>query len=146
MTDYLTNDTELTAVADAIRTRGGTSAALEWPDGYVDAVGAISGGGATLYKINGVRVSHPVTVTTDGTTYDDDFTGVKMGYAQEGDTVSVCWQMGGRNQGDYDYDSVVNDTTRSAIPCTTRTTSGGSTVYMFTMPASSVTINSYYND
>ena len=45
MTDYLTNDTELTAVANAIRTRGGTSAALEWPDGYVDAVEAIPGGG-----------------------------------------------------------------------------------------------------
>lgn len=45
MADYLTTDTDLTAVADAIREKGGTSAALEWPSGYVDAIGAISGGG-----------------------------------------------------------------------------------------------------
>lgn len=44
MADYLTTDTELTSVADAIRAKGGTGAALEWPQGYVDAVGAISGG------------------------------------------------------------------------------------------------------
>lgn len=42
---YLTNDTDLTAVADAIREKGGTSEALAWPQGYVDAIGAISGGG-----------------------------------------------------------------------------------------------------
>lgn len=40
---YLVTDTELAEVADAIRTKGGTSAALEWPDGFVDAVGAIGG-------------------------------------------------------------------------------------------------------
>lgn len=45
MADYLTTDTELTSVADAIRTKGGTSALLEWPDGFVDAIDAISGGG-----------------------------------------------------------------------------------------------------
>lgn len=45
MADYLVTDTELTDVADAIREKGGTSALLEWPDEYVDAIGAISGGG-----------------------------------------------------------------------------------------------------
>ena len=45
MTDYLVTDTELTDVADAIRTKGGTSAALEWPDDYVDAIDAIETGG-----------------------------------------------------------------------------------------------------
>ena len=43
MTDYLTNGTDLTAVADAIREKGGTASALTWPTGYVDAIGAISG-------------------------------------------------------------------------------------------------------
>lgn len=56
--DYLTNDTDLTAVADAIREKGGTSAALEWPSGYMDAIGAISGGSSvettsvSLYHVN----------------------------------------------------------------------------------------------
>lgn len=47
--DYLTNDTDLTAVADAIREKGGASAALVWPSGYVDAIDAIkTGGGGTV--------------------------------------------------------------------------------------------------
>lgn len=41
MADYLTNDTDLHAVADAIRTKGGTSAPLTYPDGFVSAIGAI---------------------------------------------------------------------------------------------------------
>lgn len=45
MADYLVSDEELTSIADAIRTKGGTSDPLTWPDEYVDAIGAISGGG-----------------------------------------------------------------------------------------------------
>lgn len=44
-TNYLTNDTELSSVANAIRTKGGTSADLVYPDGFVSAIGAISSGG-----------------------------------------------------------------------------------------------------
>ena len=45
MADYLTNDTDLTAVANAIRTKGGTSAPLEFPDEYILAINDIQGGG-----------------------------------------------------------------------------------------------------
>ena len=45
MTSYLATDTDLTAVASAIRTKGGTSAALSWPTGFVSAVNAIPSGG-----------------------------------------------------------------------------------------------------
>lgn len=41
MADYLTNDADLQAVADAIRAKGGTSAPLTYPDGFVSAIGAI---------------------------------------------------------------------------------------------------------
>jgi len=42
-------DTDLTSVANAIRTKGGTSAQLAFPSGFVSAVEAIpTGGGATL--------------------------------------------------------------------------------------------------
>ena len=44
MADYLTTDTELTSVANAIRTKGGTSAALTYPTGFVSAIEAISAG------------------------------------------------------------------------------------------------------
>lgn len=42
-------DTDLTAVADAIRTKGGTSESLAFPNGFVDAIDAIeTGGGGDL--------------------------------------------------------------------------------------------------
>lgn len=48
--EYLVNSEDMTAVADAIRSKGGTSDALEFPGGFVDAVGAIqTGGGNDLY-------------------------------------------------------------------------------------------------
>lgn len=56
MADYLTTDTELTAIADAIRTKGGTSASLTYPNGFVSAINAIptgGGGGLTAKTITG---------------------------------------------------------------------------------------------
>lgn len=48
MADYRTTDTALTAVADAIREKGGTSASLVYPAGFISAINNISGGGATI--------------------------------------------------------------------------------------------------
>lgn len=45
MADYVVRDTQLVSVADAIRAKGGTSAPLAFPDGFVDAVDAIPTGG-----------------------------------------------------------------------------------------------------
>lgn len=44
MADYLVTDTELTSVANAIRTKGGTSATLSFPTGFVSAINDISSG------------------------------------------------------------------------------------------------------
>lgn len=41
MAEYLTNDTDLKKVANAIRAKGGTSANLSYPDGFVSAIQAI---------------------------------------------------------------------------------------------------------
>lgn len=50
MADYKVTDTELTSIANAIRTKGGTQAQLEFPTGFVSAVHAIpTGGGGTSY-------------------------------------------------------------------------------------------------
>ena len=38
-------DADLTSVANAIRTKGGTSASLAFPSDFVSAIAAISGGG-----------------------------------------------------------------------------------------------------
>ena len=45
MAEYLTNTTDLTAVANAIREKGGTSEQLACPDGFVAAIQAIQTGG-----------------------------------------------------------------------------------------------------
>ena len=47
MAEYLTNTTDLTKVASAIREKSGTSASLVYPDGFVTAIQAIQTGGGT---------------------------------------------------------------------------------------------------
>ena len=60
MAEYLTNTTDLTKVASAIRTKGGTSDSLVYPDGFVTAIHAIQTG--TELKII-VSVTSGATVT-----------------------------------------------------------------------------------
>ena len=43
MADYIVKDTELTSVANAIRTAGGTSSLLTFPNGFTSAINNISG-------------------------------------------------------------------------------------------------------
>ena len=47
MAEYLTNTTDLTKVAAAIREKGGTSDPLVYPDGFVTAIGNIQTGGGS---------------------------------------------------------------------------------------------------
>ena len=64
MADYLTTDTELTNVANAIRTKGGTSAALTYPAGFVSAIQAIPTGGGSANTCT-------MTIDADGVTCSD---------------------------------------------------------------------------
>ena len=58
MAEYLTNTTDLTKVASAIREKGGTSASLVYPDGFVTAIHAIQ---------TGTELQIIVTVTSGAT-------------------------------------------------------------------------------
>lgn len=49
MAEYLTNTTDLTKVASAIREKGGTTDLLVYPDGFVTAIQAISSGGSVQW-------------------------------------------------------------------------------------------------
>ena len=75
MAEYLTNTTDLTSVANAIRTKGGTTELLTYPDEFVTAIQAISLGivpqlivtvsaGAMVTATNG---SKTITGTSDST-------------------------------------------------------------------------------
>ena len=65
MAEYLTNTTDLTKVASAIRAKGGTSDPLIYPDGFVAAIQAIQTGGSasgapgdiTFYDYDGTIVT-----------------------------------------------------------------------------------------
>lgn len=63
--EYLTNSTDLTAVADAIRAKGGTTAQLVYPDGFVSAIQAISTGKQEQTKTVNIASNGQLTVTPD---------------------------------------------------------------------------------
>ena len=46
MAAYRVTDAQLTALANAIRSKSGTNDALQFPGGFLQAIRAISGGGA----------------------------------------------------------------------------------------------------
>ena len=68
MTDYLTTDSELEAVADAIRAKGATSALLVYPNGFVSAINAIPTG-ITPTGTKQISITQNGTTTEDVTNY-----------------------------------------------------------------------------
>ena len=67
MAEYLINATDLTKVASAIREKGGTSASLVYPGGFVSAIQAIQTG-APLQIIVTTSAGATVTATKDSKT------------------------------------------------------------------------------
>lgn len=55
--EYAVNSADLTAVADAIRAKGGTSGALAFPGGFVSAVETIQAGGGDNHEIEDMFVA-----------------------------------------------------------------------------------------
>lgn len=51
MANYIVNDTDLTSVASAIRTKGGTSRQLVFPSGFVSAINNIQTGSGTTDEL-----------------------------------------------------------------------------------------------
>lgn len=60
MANYIATSEELTAVADAIRAKGGITDPLVFPTGFVDAVNSMQSGGT-----GGVSLDHTVTIKDD---------------------------------------------------------------------------------
>ena len=81
MAEYVTTDTELTSVANAIRTKGGTSASLAYPTGFVSAIEAIPTG-STLPDATGVYFGKVIVMGSFG------ITTVGMSYSFE---VGMTW-------------------------------------------------------
>ncbi|MBR0470780.1 MAG: hypothetical protein IJJ55_06160 [Clostridia bacterium] len=71
---FFTTRGDLESVADAIRQKGGTVADLTYPDGFVTAIGNISGGGGGT--INNQNKSVTPTESEQSVTYDSGYTGL----------------------------------------------------------------------
>ena len=74
MAEYLTNTADLTEVADAIRAKGGTSAPLVYPSGFVSAIQSIDTTGGTK----------PATLTITSSNYTGTQKGVFVFVNSEG--------------------------------------------------------------
>jgi hypothetical protein len=108
MADYLTTDTDLTAVADAIREKGGTSAALVWPQGYVDAIGAIESGGGSagpiLNPLNGAEMYVENGSLTHTYEFDPAFGTPSWAYFALNLTSMPLWDRSSFNTDSVSYD------------------------------------------
>ena len=77
MADYVVNENDLTSIANAIRTKGGTTASLSFPTGFVSAINAISSGGGAGTTVTITCDDDPDAVyfiggeAADGITYLD---------------------------------------------------------------------------
>lgn len=140
MADYLATDTELTAVANAIREKGGTSAALEWPDGYVSAIGDIETGGGSDERY--------ITPTMPEYAIYGQSTIQKPDYSFA--TVHIVGVVGGtmrvETNNHYYLDSITRDDTGDSVPFTTVSTTSRGGEYTFTMPDANVTYGLYFDD
>jgi hypothetical protein len=65
---YIATDQELKSIADAIRTKGGTSAQLQFPTGFISAIEAISTG-ITPTGTKQINITENGTKTEDVTNY-----------------------------------------------------------------------------
>ena len=80
-------DSDLASVANAIRTKGGTSAPLTFPQGFVDAVGAIETGGGGMPENDFISVNmETVTVGENSVTNSKEYQDYLMGLVSAGGT------------------------------------------------------------
>lgn len=99
MAEYLTNTTDLTKVADAIRAKGGTTAELEYPDGFATAIGNIQTG-TELSIVVSVTSGAVVTATKGSTTVSGtSVNGVCTLVVPEAGTWNVKATLGGQTSG-----------------------------------------------
>ena len=104
MAEYLTNTTDLTKVASAIREKGGTSDPLVYPDGFVTAIQAIQTG-TELQIIVTVTSGATVTATkgslsVSGTSVNGTCT---LTVPEEGE-----WTVSATLGGETSYSNIVN--------------------------------------
>lgn len=82
MADYLTTDTELTSIANAIRTKGGTSASLTYPTGFVTAINNIPTGSTPTLISKNITANGTYNASSDNA---DGYSSVQVLVPTKGD-------------------------------------------------------------
>lgn len=120
MANYVVSDTNLTAVADAIRSKGGTAAGLAFPAGFVSAIADIPTGiGRTLLLSQSITVQ---TTSTSQSTVTSLALGASAWTSSQILLVTIRGQSGPRagyfyGTDEYYYNSgPANGTTSSPTP------------------------------
>ena len=106
MAEYLVNDTDLTKVADAIRSKSGSDEQLSFPDGFTTAIETISGASAIEWH----QCPEPVREYLANVTYDssDYSTSQIANYAPATAVVSNYKPVGQEAGGSTHYNEVPN--------------------------------------
>lgn len=87
MSDYKVTDSELISIANAIRTKGGTSSPLAFPNGFTSAVEAIPAGGSSILISKSITANGTYNASSDNA---DGYSAV---------TVNVSGSGGGSGSG-----------------------------------------------
>lgn len=103
MANYRVTDAELTTIASAIRTKGGTSASLVFPSGFVSAIQDISGGGSAVLGSKSITANGTYNASSDSL---DGYSQVVVDVPQEGITPSGSISISAN--GTYDVSSYAN--------------------------------------
>ena len=100
--DYKVTGTELTGIANAIRSKGGTSASLTFPSGFVSAISAISGGGSAVLGSKSISENGTYLASADNLDgFDQVVVDVQGGVTPSG-SISIS------QNGTYDVSSFAN--------------------------------------
>ena len=96
MADYKVTDTELTSIANAIRTKGGTSNQLVFPTGFVSAVQAIptgGGGGSVSDVVNILNIGLSGFSLVPYYTSSTNPTGYVLSYSSQDAGAVPAWAL-----------------------------------------------------
>lgn len=103
MSNYIVNSNDLTSVAQAIRTKGGTAANLTFPSGFNSAIAAIP---------TGITPSGTVSITQNGTVDVTQYASANVnvsGGGQTPDQVISAFVNGEEYEGYYNQPVVLSD-------------------------------------
>lgn len=134
---YLTKSSDLTSIADAIRAKGGTSAPLVYPAGFVSAIEAIpTGGGSSALYVLTEGASPNTSCQVDGHSTGDTWFVYRDPSIVDGATITF------HTYGNFILSTVTGLDSGATYAFTT--VNRGE--YMFTMPGESVYCALLYDD